>query len=502
MRPSPGACTLGPTLASVVWIGIASSLGLSAQPDLRLIQAVRNQDVELTRELVEQGVDVNTPQGDGTTALHWAAHRDDRATADLLIRAGANVNAANDLGATPLQVTCQNRSGPMVRLLLAAEADANAELLNGETVLMICAQTGDTSSVEALLDDGARVNQQESGHEQTALMWAAAQGHAEVVRLLLESGADFRARSITYPQTVVDEQTQRAGREELNYTVLRGGSTPVLFAARNGSAESVKFLLEAGAGPNDSLSDGMSALVLAAHSGHGDVGIALLERGANPNNIGIGYTALHAAVLRSQLELVKALLAHGAEPNIRMTRGTPIRRQTTDFNLPRTLVGATPYLLAAKFVEADIMRALVAGGADPHLTMNDGTTPLMAAVGLGSRRGSRRGIAPIAVGGTPEPESEILDAVIAAVELGEDVNAVTGDGNTALHVAATNEHASVVQFLVDSGAEIDAKNGSGLTPLGGLMRRAENRGRPETGDDRAAQNSATVQLLLSLGATR
>ena len=165
--------------------------------------------------------------------------------------------------------------------------------------------------------------------------------------MLVQAGADVRVRSLTYPQTVVDEQTQRAGREELNYTVLRGGSTPLLFAARNGSVESVKRLLEGGAGPNDSLSDGMSALVLAAHSGHGDVGIALLESGANPNNIGIGYTALHAAVLRSQLRLVEALLTHGADPNVRMTRGTPIRRQTTDYNLPKTLVGATPYLLTA-----------------------------------------------------------------------------------------------------------------------------------------------------------
>ena len=488
--------------ASVVLVGLASSLGLAAPDDLRLIQAVRNQDVELARKLVEEGVDVNVPQGDGATALHWAAHRDDLVTADLLIRAGASVNATNDLGATPLHVACQNRGGPMVELLLATGADANANLLIGETVLMTCARTGDARSVQALLAHGAKTDEKESGHDQTALMWAAAHGHPEVVRLLLQAGADFRARTITYPQTVVDEQTQRAGREALNYTVLRGGSTPLLFAARNGNVESIKLLLDAGAGPNDALSDGMSALVLASHSGHGDVGIALLENGANPNNIGIGYTALHAAVLRSQLDLVQALLAHGADPNIRMTRGTPVRRQTTDFNLPKSLVGATPYLVAAKFVEAEIMRALVAGGADPHLRMDDGTTVLMAAVGMGSRRGSRRGISPIDVGGEPEPERRILEAVIAAVELGGDVNAVNVEGDTALHVAAANEHTSVVQFLADSGAGIHAKNGSGLTPLRGLLRRIENRPQPAADDDNVAESSSTVRLLLALGSAQ
>src|SRR5207247_11479470 len=177
-------------------------------------------------------------------------------------------------------------------------------------------------------------NAKEHEHDQTALMWAAAQQHADVVRLLIAAHADIRARSRAYPQTVVGEQTQRAGREELNYTVLRGGATPLLFTARVGDVESAAALLKAGADPNDAQPDGVSALVLAAHSGHGDVAALLLAHGADPNAIAAGYTALHAAVLKSDLDLVKALLARGADPNLRTTKGTPMRRDTADWNLP------------------------------------------------------------------------------------------------------------------------------------------------------------------------
>ena len=208
-----------------------------------------------------------------------------------------------------------NRSASMVDRLLAAGANSNAKLLNGETVLMTCSRTGEPKAVQALLAHGAKVNEKETAHDQTALMWAAAEKHPEVVRLLLAAGADFKMRSLAYSTTVVDEQTQRAGREKLNYEVERGGMTALMFAARNGALESARLLVAAGADVNDALPDGMSALVLAAHSGNGDVAILLLDKGADPNAAGIGYTALHAAALRDDLSLVKALLAHGADPN-------------------------------------------------------------------------------------------------------------------------------------------------------------------------------------------
>ena len=238
----------------------------------------------------------------------------------------------------------------------------------------------------------------------------------------------------------------------------------MLFAARSGDAESAKFLLAAGADPNDSLPDGTSALVLAAHSGHRDVAVALLDKGANPNNLGIGYTALHAAILRSDLELVKTLVAHGADPNIRMTKGTPVRRNSTDYFLLAPLTGATPYLLAAKFLEPEMMQVLLAAGADPKITMPDGTTALMFAAGADSRTNEdRRGINVIDFGKV-EPESKVLPAVEAAWRANSDVIASDTAGNTALHAAVTHRYASVVQFLVEHGAPANARNQAGKTP--------------------------------------
>jgi len=503
-------------LQSLAWIGclaVVSSLSFAATSDLRLIQAVKSQDAESVRALLKQHVDVNAAQGDGATALHWAADLNNVALADVLIRAGAKVNAANDLGATPLYLACRNRSASMVDRLLAAGANANAKLLNGETALMTCARAGEPKTVKALLVHGADAKAREPEHDQTALMWAAAQSHPEAVGMLIEFGADVRARSRIYSQTVVGEQTQRAGREELNYTVQRGGMTPLLFAARNGDAESAKLLLAAGADANDSLPDGTSALVLAAHSGQGNVAIALLEKGADPNAMGCGYTAMHAAVLRSDLNLVKALLAHGADPNIRMTKGTPVRRDTTDFNLLAPLIGSTPYLLAAKFLEPEIMRALVAGGADPKITMPNGATPLMLAAGMGSNfEESRRGINVIDFGKV-EPESQVLDAVKTAFDLSGDVNATNQAGDTALHSAAAWGHGTVVQFLADHGAQINAKNKAGLTPLTALLAPAKRKYQLAAavagagGGDSAGEDPAqlarlrTAALLRKLGAT-
>src|SRR5262245_6302129 len=343
-------------------------------PDLRLIEAVKKRDADSVRALLQdrsRRIDVNTATGEGATALHWAAHRDDLAIADLLIRSGARANVANDLGATPLHLACTNRSAAMVERLLAAGGDAGAALANGETVLMTCAHAGDSAAVKALLAHRPDVNAKEREHQQTALMWAVAQQHPAVVRLLIDAHADIRARSLAYDQTVVDEQTQRAGREELNYTVKRGGATPLLFAARVGDVESARLLLNAGADANDAQPDGVSALVLAAHSGHGAVAALLLDRAANPDTLTSGYTALHAAVLRSDIALVKALLAHGANPHLRITRGTPMRRDTTDWNLSKTLIGSTSYLLAARFLEPAILTLLAAAGADRQATMPD-----------------------------------------------------------------------------------------------------------------------------------
>jgi ankyrin repeat protein len=486
----------------------------AAPVDARLIEAVKNRDIDAVRALLKArppAVDVNATTGDGATALHWAAHRNDLTIADLLIRAGARARVANDEGATPLHLACTNRSAPMVERLLDAHADPNAALLNGETVLMTCARAGDAGAVQALLRRGANPNAMEREHHQTALMWAVAEQHPDIVRALIDAHADIRARSLTYPQTVVDEQTQRAGREKLNYTVQRGGATPLLFAARVGDADSARLLLDAGADANDSQPDEVSALVLAAHSGNGGVGALLLERGADPNTLASGYTALHAAVLRSDVALVKALLGHGANPNLRMTKGTPMRRDTTDWNLPKTVIGSTPYLLAAKFLEPDILPLLAAAGADRRAMMPDGSDALMLAAGMGSSRtASRRGIETIDFGKV-EPESRVRDTVLAALDLGADVQAASKLGDSALHVAAALGYDTVVQLLVERGALVNKANTRGITPLAAAMfgstvgrrQNAAPAGADLLGFERPIDlaHPSTVALLRKLGAS-
>jgi ankyrin repeat protein len=355
---------------------------------------------------------------------------------------------------------------------------------------------------------GARVNDKEKAHDQTALMWAASQGHSAVVKLLTEANADVKARSRTYSQTVVNEDTQRTGREELNYDVQRGGSTALLFTARMGDAESARVLLAAGADANDALPDGMSALVLAAYSGRTAVAQVLLDHGADANAFGTGYTALHAAILKSDVALVKSLLAHGADPNVKMTKGTPLRRETTDFNLPQTLVGTPPYLLAARFLEPEILRVLAAGGADIKATGANGTNALMLAAGLGVfRAGNRRGITPTNFG-KPEPESLVLETVKAALDADPSPNAANQAGDTALHAAAQAGYDTVIQYLVDHGADVNAKNRRGQTPLAAVLQGRGRRGGgaaldPTAGDEPAPDTStSTAALLRKLGGTQ
>jgi ankyrin repeat protein len=238
------------------------------------------------------------------------------------------------------------------------------------------------------------------------------------------------------------------------------------------------------------------------------VAALLLDNGADPNAFATGYTALHAAVLRSDVPLVKTLLAHGADPDMRMVRGTPLRRDTTDFNLPATLIGSTPYLLAARFLEPEIVRALADAGADQRLTLQNGATALMLAAGMGARNDeSRRGIAVIDFGKV-EPESHVLETMRAIVALGADVNAANQAGDTAMHTAAAQGYDTVIQLLAEHGARMNAKNTRGLTPLGTLLSTGRGRARVDangadlTGVDAPVESpqQSTAALLRKLGA--
>lgn len=443
--------------------------------DLRLVEAAKQRDAEAVARLLEQGADADAAQGDGATALHWAAHWNDAAMLDRLIESGADVDAENDLGASPLWVACAGRNAAAVLRLLEAGADPDSRLHAGETALMRCAYTGDATAVDALVARGAEIDAVEPSRGQTALMWAAASRQPAVTRVLIERGAAVDARTEAVRQlrgTGLRSTTSPAGATEFD----AGGFTPLLFAARHGDAGSARLLLDAGAGIDAPAADGNSALVIAAMSGHARLAELLLARGADPNASGAGYTALHAAVLRSDARLVRALLARGADPNARLAHSTPVPRWTYQYILTLREKGATPFLLAVKYLEADLARLLAAAGADPLATFEDGTTALMAAVGLGmSRAVTRRSrlIAPELVATEWADEERVLASVRAALEAGAGtaIHAATETGNTALHGAARNGFAAVAGLLELHGGDLDAENEDGTTPRDLLVAR-------------------------------
>ena len=436
--------------------------------DRQIVDAAKDRDWATVGILLDRGVDADTRQGDGATALHWAAHWNDLPTVNRLIGSGANVDAANDLGATPLWVACASRNTGIVQRLLAAGADADRGLLAGETVLMRCTATGDPVAVEALIEHGADIDATEPENGQTALMWAAAHLQPDVTRVLLDHGAAIDARTITRRQfrgTGLRSTTSPAGATHFE----AGGFTPLLFAARHGDVDSARRLLNAGADVDETGADGNSALVLASMSGHPRLAEFLLARGANPNAGGAGYTALHAAVLRADRSLARMLLARGANPNARLTRSTPVPRWTYEFVFTLREKGATPFLLAAKYLEPELARLIAAAGADPLARTDDGTTALMAAVGHGlSRSTTRRSrlIAPELVIAQWSDEELVLETVKAAVDAGADatMRETIRAGETALHAAARYGFTSVVDYLVGLGADLDWETEDGTTP--------------------------------------
>jgi ankyrin repeat protein len=440
-------------VAALVAVGHIATV--RAEEHIPLIDAARSANTAALRALLNQRVDVNEAAADGTTALHWASYRDNLESADLLIRAGARVNAENDLGATPLWTASMNGSAAMVRTLLQAGADPNLALLLGETPLMAASRSGNPDASAELLDKGANVNAR-GPRGQTALMWAVSEQHPEVVKILLAHGADLHAKSDVWRDMMA---VPPHGKPEYNRLIPHGGDTALMFAARVGDLASAKLLLAAGANVNDADAWGVSAMVLAAHSGFTELVEFLLDNGADANAIGPGFTALHEAVMRRDERMVDALLAHGANPNTPLQTWTPERRSSADFNFAPSLVGATPFWLAAHFREPAIMRLLVKQGADPLFVLrneyyvndfNDrrtqASTALLAALGIG---GGRAWVLP----DRAQLEALVLESVQLAIVLGVDVNAVNTDGRTALDVARASKIESIVNVLVAHGAK-------------------------------------------------
>jgi ankyrin repeat protein len=428
--------------------------------DARLVDAARDQDVQSVRALLSRKADVNARWSDGSTALLWAAHWNDAETADLLLRAGADANAANDFRMTPLSQACTNASAELVRLLLKSGANPNTPIATGETPLMTCARTGNVDAVRLLIEYGAQVNAKEPSQNQTALMWAIAERHPEVAKALIEARSELRAAT-------------------------KQGFTPIHFAARVGDLESLKLLLAAGVeidlqtraaegegqGRGGGATAGYTPLLVATLRAQVDTALYLLEHGADPNIDAAGFTPLHWASTswegfasnpvygfedpmsgipdrQAKLRLVRALLAHGANVNARMTKRQPsFATGYTD------AVGATPFLLAASVQDVEMMRILLEAGADPTIPTATNATAIMAATGLNH-----------GIGESFVTEKEATEAVKLLLDLGLDPKGETTFGENALFGPAYRGWNTLLAQLIELGVNVNAVSKAGVTP--------------------------------------
>ncbi len=439
------------------------------------------------------------PDADGTTPLHKAVLANDLSGVQKLLRSGANPSAPNRYGVTPLSLAAVNGNPVLTEILLKAGADAKANLPGGQTLLMTAARTGNPDVVRILLDHGGDPNARELSNEETALMWAAAENHPEAARLLISRGADVNFRSKT-----LEYKTDRFGLEGVLTILPRGNMTPLMYAAREGSADAARVIAKGGANLNLTDPDGTTALLLAIINSHYDTAAVLLDAGADPN-IGdsAGMGALYAAVdmntlieiygrpnrktadQLSALGLIQKLIERGANPNAQLKAPALQRAHTPgDRNLGE---GATPLMRAARNGDAAAIRLLLQHGANPALQQKNHVTALMLAAGLG------RGLGTFA--DEFSTETQQLETVKVLLNQPVDINAANDAGQTALHFAALSMD-TVVELLVMNGASLEARDKQGRTPLDMAL----GKGGPGRAGAAAAPRPSTVALLRRLGA--
>src|SRR3954452_10125503 len=536
--------TTGLSICAMVALSLTTLTHAAPAGAAACVEAAMNGNREAVKALLKEGADVNTTQADGMTALHWAAQKGDVELAKVLLYASANLKATTRIGGdTPLLIASKNGDAAMIETLTTAGADANTPTTNGTTPLMLAAAAGKPAAVKALIDHGANVNAKESVKGETALTFAAALGRADVIRVLTANGADVKATTKAVDLTDFAKEEQErlaaergthqggaaAGRgagggrggapqgpqiagvtRQYNYTELVafwGGLAPMHLAARQGEGESVKALIDAGADVDQrGAGDPVTPLLIAAMNGHFDLAQLLLDKGANPNLAQAnGATPLYAALNcqwsdkalypqprafeqqhTSYLDLMKALLDKGANPNARLTR----KVWYAQYDFDQSGVdesGATPFFRAAYAADVDGMKLLLQYGADPYIrTMRTpgrvrtgdvtrevtdvsplppvppggpAITALLAASGEGYGEG-------FAANHHHHSPAGMLPAVKFLIEdVGLDVNAKDHDGNTAVHNAAARGDNEMILYLVSKGADVKQVNREGKTTV-------------------------------------
>jgi ankyrin repeat protein len=462
--------------------------GAPAETDSRLADAAMKRDSAAVRSLLDQKVDVNALGQDGTPALHWVVRVDDLETANLLIRAGADATMANRYGITPLFLACANGNAAMISLLLDAGADPNSVDPTGDTALVAAIRSGELSAVTTLLDRKAAVDSKDEAFQQTPLMVAVRENRPEIVKVLLERGADVNAQTRTgeTPGWILPNSVPGFGHgigivrgglpERGSRYFIPGALTPLLYAARDGRTDIARMLVAAKADLKKADANGITPLIMAVSNNHVDTARFLIESGAEINvSDWYGRTPLWTAVevrnmdfdnglfkndvdRKPVLEMIQLLLERGADPNPRTKESIPIRRfmlRTTGTLEWVDFTGQTPLLRAALAGDLTVIRLLLQHGADPKIATFAGTTPLMAAAGVNW----------VVDQTYDEGQKALLETVQLLYELGLSVNDVNSMGVTALMGAANRGSDEIIQFLVDKGGKLDVKDKEGRTPL-------------------------------------
>jgi uncharacterized protein len=448
------------SLARVICLSAVPSIAAWCAAPSPVADAAMNQDKTQVRVLLSQRADVNAPQPDGTTALTWAARANDVELVDLLLAGGANALAANKDGATALYQASANGNAAIIESLLRAGADVNGTFLStGETALMEASRVGSVEAVKTLLDHGADANAKETLRGTTALMWAAVEGHADVIRVLIEHGAAVGAQSKIEKATAYGTAGPAA---RLPDGLQSGGLTPLLFAVREGSFPSIKLLVDFKANVDQTAADGSSPLLVAVLNGRYDIARYLIDHGANVSLASKkGWTPLYLAIKHrtyetgtmpippnadQALDFIQLILDRGAEVNTRLAYQTEVHVASHVIWMKEE--GATPFFRAAYGGDAEVMKLLLAHGADPKIATKDHTTPLMAFAGVGFVQGLVQ----------HRSHAEDMAALQLLLDTGADVNAANDQGLTPLMGVAQRGANEELVVLVEHGAKLEARD--------------------------------------------